>query len=223
MPESHAARGARRGRRALVSLGEEIRAARVAAGLSQARVARAADISSSELSRIELGKAAWVDIPTAASVCAVVGLDLSVRAYPGASPLRDAAHLRLVEWLRRELDPNVVLRTEVPIGDGRDQRAWDAVLQAGPVNCAVEFETRMSHAQAVLRKVNLKRQASGVDRVVLVLADTNTNRRAVLGAREYLRPTFPLDPAAILSALRDGRLPESGGIVFLRARRVPRE
>ncbi len=52
------ARGARRGRDLARRTGEEIRAARLAAGLSQIVVAEAAGISRSELSRIERGDAA---------------------------------------------------------------------------------------------------------------------------------------------------------------------
>ena len=82
MPESHASRGARRGRRLLLSLGEEFRASRLAAGLTLVDVADAVGISGAELSRVERGLAPWLDILTASKVGAVVGLDVSVRALP---------------------------------------------------------------------------------------------------------------------------------------------
>jgi transcriptional regulator with XRE-family HTH domain len=90
MPESHAARGTRRGRRLLNDLGAELRAARVAAGLTLAGVGASAGVSAGELSRIERGLAPWLDIVTAARVCAVVGLDLSVAPTRAETPFGTA-------------------------------------------------------------------------------------------------------------------------------------
>jgi transcriptional regulator with XRE-family HTH domain len=211
----------------LVALGEEIRIARLAAGLSLAVVADAAGISAGELSRIERGLAPWLSLLMAARVCAVVGLDLSVRAYAGGDPVRDAGHARLAELFRHRHGPGLVARSEVPVGDDRDQRAWDQTITDGATVVAVEFETRLSDAQALVRRVNLKRRDSGVDVVILVLNDTNANRRAALAARETLRSTFPLEPSEVLPVLAAGRLPTAGGVVFLRAIRAtgagPRE
>ncbi len=219
MPEQHAARGTRRGRRQLVVLGEEISAARLAAGLALAVAAEAAGISVAELSRIEGSVAPWVSVLTAARVCAIVGLDLSVRTFPGSDPLRDAAHVRLAALVQARLGPGLTVRTEVPIGDDRDQRAWDETIADAEGLAAIELESRLTDAQALVRRVNLKRRDSGIDRVILVLNDTNGNRRAVLAARDTLLPTFPLEPSDVLSALSTGRVPRAGGIVFLRAAR----
>jgi hypothetical protein len=41
------------------------------------------------------------------------------------------------------------------------------------------------------------------------------NRQILAQHREALRAQFPLDGAAILRALRNGRVPVSGGIVVL--------
>lgn len=216
MPESHASRGTRRGRRLLHELGAEIRAARKAAGLSQAGVAKTAGMSSSEISRIELGEAPWLDIVSAACICAIVGLDLSVRAFPGPTPVRDAPHLRLMSSFRAQLGAGLVLRTEVPIGPLRDLRAWDLTATDRRETAAAEFETRLTDAQALARRVTLKCRDSGVAIVILVLLDTAHNREAIGAARAYLRPLFPLDSTAILNALRAGRIPDAGGVLFLR-------
>jgi len=80
MVESRASRGTHRGRRLLIEIGLELRAARLAAGLTQTEVADGASISAGELSRIERGLAPWLDIVTAACICAVVGLDLWMRS-----------------------------------------------------------------------------------------------------------------------------------------------
>ena len=216
MPESHASRGARRGRRLIAELGAEIRAARRASGLSQAAVATAAGISSSELSRIELGDAPWLDVITASRICAVVGLDLWVRAFPGPAPVRDEAHLRLMSAFRAQLGAGLVVRSEVPIGHPGDLRAWDLTATDRHDTAAAEFETRLTDAQALARRVTLKCRDSGIPIVILVVSETAHNRDAIAAARSYLRPLFPLDSTAILKALREGRVPDSGGILFLR-------
>jgi transcriptional regulator with XRE-family HTH domain len=217
MPESHASRGTRRGRRLLADLGDDIRAARRASGVSQAAVATAAGLSSSEVSRIEQGGSPWLDIVTASRICAVVGLDLSVRAYPGPNPVRDAAHVRLIAAFRARLGVGLVVRTEVPIGRERDLRAWDVTTTDLRATAAAEFETRLTDAQALTRRVTLKCRDSGIAIVILVVSDTANNRDAVASARAYLRPLFPLDSSAILLALAAGRVPDAGGIVFIRS------
>jgi transcriptional regulator with XRE-family HTH domain len=223
MPESHACRGARRGRRLLADLGDEIRAARTAAGLSLATVARAAGISPTEMSRVERGIAPWLDVLVASRLCAVVGLDLSVRAFPGGNPLRDAGHVRLINAFNLRLGPGLRVRTEVPIADERDQRAWDQTISDRADTAAVELETRLTDAQALVRRVALKSRDSGIHRVLLVLTDTRGNRNAVAGAREVLRSLFPLESAEILAILRAGRLPPAGGIFFIRVRAAGRQ
>ena len=216
MPESHASRGARRGRRLLADLGDELRAARTAAALSLATVAAAAGISPTELSRIERGFAPWLDVLVASRLCAVVGLDLSVRTFPGGSPLRDAGHIRLISAFSLRLGPGLRVRTEVPVGDRSDQRAWDHTVSDRADTAAVEFETRLTDVQALARRVALKSRDSGIERVLLVLADTRANRSAVAEAREVLRPLFPLDGADVLAALGAGRVPRASGIAFIR-------
>ncbi|HSK52406.1 MAG TPA: helix-turn-helix transcriptional regulator [Clostridia bacterium] len=176
MPESHASRGTRRGRRLLSDLGAELRAARVAAGLTLAGVAAAAGISPSELSRIERGLAPWLSVLLAARLCSICGLDLAARAYPGGDPLHDAAHVRLFDSFQERVGVGIRRQSEVPVGDARDQRAWDQVLRDPDGSAAVEFETRLRDAQALLRRVNLKCRDSGLDRVMLVLADRRASR-----------------------------------------------
>jgi transcriptional regulator with XRE-family HTH domain len=154
VPESHASRGTRRGRRLLQDLGAELRAARLAAGLTLAQVAAAAGISAGELSRIERGLAPWLDVLTAARLCAVVGLDLWIRAFEGPDPIRDAASARMFSTLTLIIGRKLVVRAEVAIGDGRDQRAWDGVLSEPPTgeSCAIELESRLSDAQRLVRR-----------------------------------------------------------------------
>ena len=207
--------GTRRGRQHLLTLGSEIRAAREGAGLSQMAVARAAGMSHAEVSRIERGAAPWLSIVEASELCAVVGLDLWLRAYAGADPLRDAGHVGLLRRFIASVGPGLRVRTEVPLPRVGDQRAWDATIGDSREAVGVEAETRLRDAQAFERRVALKRRDSAIDRVVIVLADSRANRSALHAIRSAWRTDYPLDTEEILGALTLGRLPPAGGVIVI--------
>ncbi|CAN5478032.1 hypothetical protein BH24CHL9_BH24CHL9_05790 [soil metagenome] len=160
-------------------LGEELRAARSSAGLSIRVTARAAGISASHLSRIERARVRNISIRNVALLFAVLGHRLSVKAYPDASPLREEAHARLLERLRRQLPRGATVRTEVPLGLPGDLRAWDAEIRLREALCKVEAETALRDLQAVDRRLALKMADDHVDHVLLVIADTRPNRRVL--------------------------------------------
>ncbi|MEP6893655.1 MAG: helix-turn-helix transcriptional regulator [Gaiellaceae bacterium] len=81
--ERAVARGRLRAQRLRIDSGREIHVARATRGLSQAAVAAAAGISQAQLSLIERGLYPGVQIETLACLCAVVGLELSIKTYPG--------------------------------------------------------------------------------------------------------------------------------------------
>jgi hypothetical protein len=165
--------------------------------------------------RIERGSLRHVTVEQLALACAAVGLKLVGRAYPDADPLRDAGHARLLERFRKRLPPDAEWRTEVPMPIPGDRRAWDARCRIGGVHLAIEAEMRVDDLQALERRIALKRRDGGIDVVVLLVADTHGNRRRVGAHREALRVNFPLEPRAILVALRAGHAPGASGIVFL--------
>jgi transcriptional regulator with XRE-family HTH domain len=208
--------GSSRARAIVADLGREIHAARVDHGLSQAAVARAVRLSPSQISRIERGLVPLVSLANLARLLAVVGLELSARAYPAGSPIHDAAHLALLDRLRRAASPAIAWRFEVPVvsrADGRagDERAWDAVMFIGRSKVAVETETRPRDVQALMRRVALKRRDSaGVQAVVLVLSNTRHNRLLMRDYAEVLEVDLPARTAEILEALSAGRPPRSG-------------
>jgi transcriptional regulator with XRE-family HTH domain len=222
MAESRVSRADRRADAMRLRLGEEIRMARLAAGLTLVQVAAAIGISESEASRIERGKAPWVDLSTLARVAAVIGLDLWLRTYPGGEPLRDSGHLALgVAFAELVMRP-LVVRSEVRVGDQRDQRAWDLTL-TDPVGdgCGVELETRFVDAQAQHRRISRKLEDSDFDRVLVVVADTRGNRSAVRAASGLLSTSYAIDDASAIQAVSEGRLPERSALVFVRPRRTP--
>jgi transcriptional regulator with XRE-family HTH domain len=196
-------------------LGDEIRAARVGAGLSQAAVGAAAGMSHAQVGRIERGVVRGLSIDQACRVGLAVGLRLGARLYPDGDPIRDAAQLRLLERLRRRLPSGAGWVTEVPLPIPGDRRAWDAVVHLGSRRAGCEAETRLSDVQALERRLARKARDGGVDVVILVLADTAHNRAVLAAHRESLRGLLPLDGNGVLRALRGGRLPEANGIVLL--------
>ena len=100
----------------------------------------------------------------------MVGLDLSVRTFPNGSPLRDKAHLALLERFRGRLSPKLSVRAEVPLPISGDLRAWDLVILRAGEPIGVEAETRLLDLQAIERKIALKMRDGRIDRVVLLVS-----------------------------------------------------
>ena len=195
--------------------GAEIRLSRRGAGVSIRTAAASVGMSETMFGRIERGRLPNVTVRQLAIACAAVGLKLSSRPYLHGDPIRDAGHARLLERLHRELPEGTHWRTEVALARRGDPRAWDAQCRLTWVTIAIEAEMRLSDLQAVDRRIALKRRDSGVAIVILLVADTVGNRRALAAHRESLRSSFRLDTRAVLAALRDGRAPTASGIVVL--------
>lgn len=215
--ESKASRGSRRATAALLRVGGELRDARLAAGLTLRTTSARVGISPSELSRIERGRAPWVAVTTLVRLAAVVGLDLTVRAYPGGDAVRDAGHARLEAAFRELLGAPLGVATEVPIGDPGDQRAWDMVLSGSDRRrAAVELDTRLTDSQGYLRRIALKRRDGGIERLIVVLADTRSNRAAVAATRSAFEDVFAIEDAGARRALAEGRIPDRDALLFVR-------
>ena len=194
------------------------RQARTAAGLSQRTVAKAIGVSHSKVSRFERGVIRDPSLKFMAAYCAVVGLDLTIRAYPAGDPIRDRAQLALLERFRTRLHPSLRWRTEVPLAMERDLRAWDAeVSGAAPDRwrVRVEAETNVADGQALERRLQLKIRDDPVGHVILLVSETRANRQAMRLLWAGLSETLPLDARATLAALGEGRDPGGSGIVIL--------
>ena len=145
----------------------------------------------------------------------MVGLDATVRAYPGGSPLRDQAHIDLLERFRRRLGRRVRWATEVPLPIAGDRRAWDGLARTSDVRVGVEAETRARDAQALKRRLELKQRDGAVERVVLLLADTRHNRSFLRAVGRDFLDAFPIPGAIALERLARGRDPGGNAIVLL--------
>jgi hypothetical protein len=145
-----------------------------------------------------------------------VGLHVVIRAYAAGSPLRDAGQLRLLARARLAIGELWSWRTEVPVSrDPLDRRAFDAVLTGAAGHIGLEAIVRLTDAQAQVRAVTLKQEAAGLERVVVVLAQTRHNRAALADAAPTLRVAFPTQSREVFRALRSRRLPAANGIVLV--------
>jgi transcriptional regulator with XRE-family HTH domain len=198
----------------MIELGAQLRHGRGGASLTLRDLGAAVGLSGAWISRIERGLASDVGIVQLSALMAVVGLDLSERAYPFGSPLRDAAHLALLERLRSRTR-GFRWETEVPVDRPGDLRAWDAMLRGAGVRIAVEAETRPRDVQTLDRRIQLKVRDSLVERVILLVAATRSNRTVLRELRAALAATYPVPAAAALAALAAGRDPGGNSIIAM--------
>lgn len=207
--------GTSRGRDLTIRAGQELRLARTDRGLSLATVGGAVALSISQVSRIERGLVRHVSVRDLARLHAVVGLDLSVKSYPSGQPIRDAVHIRLLNDLRRLLHRSLLWSVEVPIPIPGDQRSWDAMIRTDLWRYTVEAETAPRDAQALVRRIQLKRRDGQVDGVLLLLRRTTQTRRFLGEAHDLLRAEFPVDGGRALELLGAGVEPGGSAVIVL--------
>jgi len=194
----------------------DFRHARIAAGISREEVARVVGVSASAIARFERGDLDDIGIERLCRLSASVGLETSVRLFPDGDPIRDAGQVRLLERLRVRLPPSLRWRVEVPLFGRVDRRAWDAIVDGHGCVDAVEGETRIGDLQVAERRIGLKvRDDPTIGHVIVLLADTRSNRRALALGRESLRSQYPLDTRAAMASLAIGLCPGANAIVVL--------
>jgi transcriptional regulator with XRE-family HTH domain len=194
--------------------GEELRMSRLVAGLSQRALGVVVGLSHAAIGRLEREELQRVTVDRLAMVAAALGLDMRLGFYPTGSPVRDAAHLALIDRFRQRVSPKLRWRAEVPVPLPGDLRSADIVIDGPAVDAMVEAETRLTDLQALERRVRTKQRDLGNRRVILLVADTRHNR-AVLASHPELVERFPVSTRSCLAALRDGRDPGGDAIVLL--------
>jgi hypothetical protein len=107
------------------------------------------------------------------------------------------------------------MRTEVPLRAAGDLRAWDAELRIGDGSCKLEAETVLYVLQALDRRISRKMEDDRVDRVLLLVASTQRNRRVLREFHTLIADRYPLGTRAVLAALSGGHIPASSGVVVL--------
>ena len=199
-------------RRALVDVGRELRSARLAHGLAQRDVAGATGVSQGQISMLERGHYRTASVVSIGRVALAVGLDLSVKLYPGGEPIRDRAHEALLARFRTAVGEAWSWAAEVPLPLPGDRRAWDRLLRGAGIVIAIEAETRPTDLQELQRRLALKKRDGKVDRLVLVLADSDWCRRLV--RLNDIETSFPVAGRVALRAMQEGRDPGGDAVVF---------
>ena len=212
--ESAVQRGSRRGRRLLLRVGEELRQARMAAGLSTRRLGSMVRISHTQVMRIEGGAAPHVDLDILARMAGVLGHELSMAIHPVSSPVRDAASLSLLGRFRARIHSSILWRSEVPVPIPGDLRSADATLDGSMVDAMVECETRLGDIQAMQRRIAAKARDLGTRRVILLVLDCRHNREVARTTPELQRH-FPIGTRTALGALARGEDPGGDCLIFL--------
>ena len=207
--------GTARGQEILRRAGLEIRSARTDRALSLDAVGRAVALSASQVSRIERGLVGHVSVRDLARLRAVVGLDLSMRSFPSGQPIRDVAHVALLEDVRALLHRSLQWSVEVPLPIVGDRRSWDALLRGQGWRYGVEAETAPHDSQALARRLQLKQRDGQVDGVLLVLRRTTQTRRFLAEAGQSLASAFPVDGRRAIELLRAGLDPGGNAIIVL--------
>jgi transcriptional regulator with XRE-family HTH domain len=198
-----------------LEIGELLRSARRIAALTQQQLGIAIGVSPSEVSRRELGHSRRLTGERLAIHAAAVGLKLSVRLFPIGGALRDEAQARYIAALVARMGRAWKVILEAPIPSAGDLRAIDILLVSGTVRIAVEVITRLTDLQAQIRAAQQKARDVGATRLVLAIASTHANRRALAGVRSVLVPSFELDTRRVLSDLAAGRDPGRDAIILV--------
>jgi transcriptional regulator with XRE-family HTH domain len=214
LQDSPADRGARRSRFLRARLSAELEAARIAGGLSFRELGRRCGLDREYVARAVRGDLAALTVDAAARLAAVLGLQLSAGLHPDGDPVRDRAHLALLERMRARLGALVTWRFEVAIPIAGDRRSADAVIEGAFGEGLVEAETRMDDIQGLERKVAAKARDLGLTLVILLVADTRHNR-AVIAMHPELKATFSVGTRACLGAIASGKAPAGNCLVVL--------
>ena len=203
------------------ALGRDIRQLREDAGVSQSALARHAEISQPELSRIEAGLVS-PSLETLERIAVALGADLRLLIVPGAGvPIRDRYQAPIIEALLRLLHQRWKRFLEVPIH--RPVRGVvDLVLHdpGQPITIASEAQSLIRRVEQQLRWHNLKADGlragselplgdAPVSRL-LILRDTPANDRLVQAFRDTFANHYPAKPDTALKALTTADEPWPG-------------
>ena len=96
-----------------------------------------------------------------------------------------------------------------------DLRAWDATAVCPTCRIGVEAETRLRDIQALDRRLALKERDGGMDRVLLLVLDSRSNREIVRAHGDVLSVRFPVNGLRALELLGAGVDPGGNALVIL--------
>ena len=211
------------------SIGHDFLRVRNDAGLAQAHVARAADISPGHLCGIEQGRSE-ASTSVLVAVADVLGADLSIRAYPNTGPrIHDRIQARIVEALLGVVQPRWRPFVEVPVV--RPARGYiDLVLRdnAGPVFVTAEIQSELRRLEQTLRwaqdktaslpSADMWRSAPPDAEVsrMLVLRLTRSTREVAQRFAETIATAYPARTRDVHDAVTGGAPWPGAGILWVR-------
>lgn len=185
-----------------------MRRAREDAGLSLAVVAAAAGVSKSELHQIETGRTE-PRIEALARVGAALGMDLSVRLYPGTGPLiRDHIQAAMIESLLEILHerwrPSPEVWVTRPV-KGVIDLVLEPVTDDEPL-VSVEAQSELRRLEQQIRWARAKSEALTEARGrpasrLLLLRSTRHTRTLAAEHAHTMRAAYPAPTAAAMAAL----------------------
>jgi transcriptional regulator with XRE-family HTH domain len=196
-------------------IGRELHVARITAGMTQRQVAAALHTSTSHVSRVEHGLIRGLTMAQLHRHAAVVGLRPYVNLYPLIARPLDSAQLQLFERFRPRIAAEWRVALETPMPIPGDLRAADALLSIPGCRCVIELITRLADFQAQLRSARRKVRDLGANRLILVVAGTHTNRRAIRDSGRAVDEAFPVRTKEALIRLAAGADPGGDALILL--------
>jgi transcriptional regulator with XRE-family HTH domain len=179
------------------------------------QLAAAIGVSTSEISRRERGESPRINGEKLSVHAAAVGLKLTVSLWPVGGGIRDAAQARYIAAFVARVGRSWRVVLEAPVRIAGDLRAADVALTRGDTRLIVEVMTRLADLQAQIRAAQLKARDLGATRLIIAVAATHANRRAIADARPALIGAFDLDTRRVMAELAAGRDPGRDAIVTL--------
>jgi len=198
---------------------KELRDARVAAGVSQAEIAHLLGVAQSNVWRLEAGEVSQVTVERLSEIASVLGFEISLGLYPIGDPVRDKGQIAVGHRFEKILAPAWRGTDETLLPGAGELRAWDKLLRlvgASPAYLVgVDIETRIRDIQALTRRTRGRERDGQVDAILIVLADTATNRRLAPELRDSLGKAYGTSPRALLAGLRSGQRLVGSGVLLV--------
>ncbi|HUG48059.1 MAG TPA: hypothetical protein VMP67_06565 [Candidatus Limnocylindria bacterium] len=164
---------------------------------------------------VEHGRVTRLNLTQLARHAAVVGLKPYLKLFPLGRRLLDSPQLQLLGRLHVRIHSRWMWETEVPMPLAGDLCSGDCRISVPGCTILIEAITRFSDYGAQTAAAARKKRDLGADRLILLLAATHANRRAVAEAGPVASGSFPLGTKQAIAALAEGRDPGADAIIFL--------
>jgi transcriptional regulator with XRE-family HTH domain len=212
------------------AIGEDIRAQRLDAGISQRLLAAAAGVDQSYLGKIEAGSLS-PSIATLTAISLALGSDLSVRLYPNTGPpIRDASQALMSEALLKLVHRRWRRFVEVQVR--RPSRGVIDLVLHEPAQLAVvalEVQSQMRRLEQQIRWGRAKAEALPSSDIAqslwpntpstpvssaLLLRSTRTNRDLATQFEGVFRAAYPASTSAAIASLTTAESEWPGSVVL---------